>query len=358
MSQHLYKTILLTSNAGAWVVPDDWTTENRIITIGGGGGGGRGKVSQNSGPGGAGGSCVWESNIRLSYGQTVYFAIGNGGTGATVSPSGGANGGITWINYNTNSPPTNNSEGLLASGGRGGGFAANVGGNTQGMTASIGGNISAGGNGANGRILVGRGGGGGGAAGVWTPSPAFNSGNGALGSNSVDGGGGGGGGVRRAGNTTTNIQGANGGFTYENTLGTGTLVTGSNGNFGSSGGGGAGGAGRNTNSANAFRGGNGGTGVELEVTILNNTELEQYTPKVTDNVFNYGIKSGSGGGGGGGGGTDNTGANGGAGANGGLYGGGGGGGGSGVTSAGNGGDGAPGAIFITYYPKRKYTIIT
>ena len=73
--------VYLTSGT-SWTVPNDWnSTNNKIEVIGGGGGGGTGTTR---GPGGGGGAYSKVSNLALSPGTSVTYAVGIGGGANTT----------------------------------------------------------------------------------------------------------------------------------------------------------------------------------------------------------------------------------------------------------------------------------
>lgn len=257
-------------------VPVDWNNDDNTIECIGGGA-----------SGGAGGDYAKISNLTLTPGNNVIYAVGAGG-------SGGSAGGDTWFNGMNAA-----SASVVA---KGGGRA----------TTSVGDVVRAGGPGGTTDIGGGGGGGAGGPSGV-----GARGGNGA----SVTGGGGGGGGAN-GGSAGGDAVGGTGGAGGNGPDGTGGGAA--NGGAGSNGGGGGG---RN---ADGGPGGSGGTSVVWIQTSDSAT-------------------AGPGGGGGGGGaGPQSTGGAGGRGAN---YGGGGGRGGLGKQTRGASGSGGQGIIVITYTPK-------
>lgn len=292
----------------SFTVPSDWSNTSNSIEVIGGGGGGSGGNAGNTGSGSGGGGAYSKiSNLSLTPGASITYAIGVGGTAGTVSGNGGA-GGDTWFNGNSFAVSS------VAAQGAGGGVQGGTGGAGGAAGSSIG--ITKYSGGAGGFTGSGRssGSGGGGAAGpngtggAGGSTPAGGTGGGA-------GGGGNGGGSAGSQATVGSIGGAGGNNSSGSGGGAGgTVNIGSNGLSGGGGGGGFSGG-----TAGAF-GGNGGNGIEWDAT------------------------HGSGGGGGGAGGnTTNIGGTGG------LYGGGGGGGASG-SGQGIGGSGKQGIIVITYTP--------
>ena len=157
---------LSTTGAGTWTVPNDWQSTGSIIRLIAGGGGGSRPATQTQARGGAAGGSYSElSNFSLTPGQTVYFSIGTGGTGATTNGGSGTAGGNTWINKTANSSPT-----VLANGGLAiGGTASTSGtGAIASTTGAIGNTVAYAGNGGTGGATsssTGGGGGGGGSAG-------------------------------------------------------------------------------------------------------------------------------------------------------------------------------------------------
>jgi hypothetical protein len=294
-----------------WSVPTDWNNSNNTIEVIGGGGAGTPGFSNLGG--GGGGAYAKKTNVTLTPGGTVSFAVG----------AGGGNGGDGTDTYfcNSQSSCTSLSDSAVVVGAQhgsaGNGGTGGAGGSAG---ASVGSTKYSGGNGGSGSGSTT--GGGGGAAG-----PNGNGGNGGnggvnLGGNTGGVGGGGGGGNGGGSNgangtadTGNNFAGGNGGNNSSASGGGSGATSVAAGSAGTSGGGGGGGAILDSN-YNINSGGNGGNGTDL-----------------------YGTY-GSGGGGGGsvtGGGT------------GGLYGGGGGGGDASVWSPSS-GAGAQGIIVITYTP--------
>jgi len=280
--------VFLTSGT-SWAVPGDWNSGNNTVEVIGGGGRGSTGVGCGTGPkGGGGGGYSRKTNVTLTPGASISYAVGSGGAAGSV------NGGDSYL-CSSSSNCASISGTAVVVGAKGG-----LGGANGGTGGSAGGGVGATrhSGGAGGLTYDCGGAGGGGAAGP-------NGNGGAGGRSDWDGGGGGGGnGGGTAGNDNNAINGGNGG---NNSLGSGGGAGGvaGAGTAGTNGGGGGGGQ-------IGFVGGNGGNGVEWTT-------------------------HGSGGGGGGSGTSL-------AGRVGGLYGGGG----SVGADAAAGGNGAQGLIVITY----------
>lgn len=302
-------TLFLTTGS-TWTVPADWNSANNTIRVIGSGSRGWGVTSNVKG-GGGGGAYSAVSNLALTPGASVSFAVGVPGVV-------GAAGGDTWFNGASCAAASVCAKGGGAAtriGGVGGDAASGVG-----TVKYSGGSGGAGGEVGSGSTINGGGGGGGGAAGPHGNGMA--GGHGAS-SDGADGAGGGG--------------GANGG---------GAGVDGTTGTSGGAGGasrqGNAGGAaGTNTlNPGNGTNGsGGGGAGNKSKVAGGNGSQDTLWTET--------GSGSTAGPGSGGGGGADQSGDGG----NAGGYGGGGGGGGGNqggtITTSGN---ATQGIIVIEYQP--------
>lgn len=295
--------VYLTSGT-SWSVPSDWYSASNTIEVIGGGGGGSSYIATDGGYGGGGGGAYSKAtNVSLTAGGTVTYAVGSGGGAGTA-------GGDTYICNSTSNCASIVGSAVVvgAKGGSGAtsgtGASGGAAGSGVGSTKYSGGS---GGSGSSGGTPWGGGGGGGGAG----PS-----GNGASGGNGGNQGGGGGGG---AGGGTAGTGGAsnNGGAGGNNSSGSGGGsggTSGVDGSAGSDGGGGGGGYGGSPNT----NGGNGGAGIDWSAS--------------------YGA--------GGGGGASGDAASAKTPGSGGLYGGGGGG--AAADSGTTGGSGAQGLIVITY----------
>src|SRR3989344_3913945 len=80
-----------------WTVPADWNSANNTIeVIGGGGGGGRGFNLQKGGNGGGGGGYAIATNVTLTPGASIEYAVGAAGAGGTSGVA-ATDGGDTWI---------------------------------------------------------------------------------------------------------------------------------------------------------------------------------------------------------------------------------------------------------------------
>jgi len=152
------KTVTLTSGS-AWVVPADWNNANNTIeTYGAGGGGGGANGGRTvAGNGGAGGAFSRISNLALTPGNNITFAIGAPGPAGVNGGANGGDGGDTWFNGASLAASS-----VGAKGGQGG--------ITGGGTAALGGAAASGvgtlkKSGGNGGVPSGMVGGGGGGAG-------------------------------------------------------------------------------------------------------------------------------------------------------------------------------------------------
>src|SRR5437867_6399087 len=89
-------TIFLTSGS-TWTVPPDWNSASNTIEVIGGGGGGSGGSSSNEGGDGGGGAAYSKiTNLALTPGATVTYAVGAGGAGGAPGAHGG-DGGDTYF---------------------------------------------------------------------------------------------------------------------------------------------------------------------------------------------------------------------------------------------------------------------
>jgi hypothetical protein len=220
-----------------------------IIECWGAGGGSMGGDSYTGA--GAGGAYAKTTLTGLSAGFTLYYSVGAGGTGSSASASAGA---PTWARITTNAQPTVNTQGALAVGGAGSGFA---GPNNSAQSAnSIGTVIYSGGAGG----YNGPENGGGGSASSGGNGSSATGGQGTAGGASGTGGGAGGsagGTANSGGDGISNVEGGGGGGgSYNNQGGNGGLPGGAGGMGWSSGG--AATSGVNTNSHGY--GGDGGRG--------------------------------------------------------------------------------------------------
>lgn len=107
------------SGAGTFVVPSPVTS--LIIEAWGAGGGGGGSSSSLAAGGGGGGYS--RATISVTPGQTIFYTVGAGGSGATTQ---GNPGGVSWVNPSANSQPSSN--GVVAAGGSAGDNNPNLGG--------------------------------------------------------------------------------------------------------------------------------------------------------------------------------------------------------------------------------------
>jgi hypothetical protein len=295
----------------SWTVPYGWDSGNNTIeVIGGGGGGGAGTSGAQGASGGGGGAYSKVTNVSLTPGSTITYAVGLGGAGGLSSGYNGNTGGDTYICNSASNCFIGGSAVVTGAKGGGGGVPTPSTGVGSGGAAlgGVGATKYSGGNGT--ANSTNAGGGGGGAAGPL--------GAGANGGTGVNGGGGGGGGGNGGGSSGSNASGNTGGAGGNNNGAAG----GGPANLGGSSGGGGGG------SSASGTAGAGGAGLEWDTS------------------------HGSGGGGGSGAAwlSGSYYANGGA--AGGLYGGGGGGGGAIGPSGpwGTGGAGGQGVIVLSYTP--------
>lgn len=307
------RLVFLTVESGAsWTVPADWNSSlNSIECIGGGGGGGNAVEGTSSGGGGGGGGYSKVSNVMLTPGATVTFAVGVGG-GAETS------GGATYFCNSASNCASIGGSAVLAGANEGGGGSTVTAGAAASAVGAVGSTITAGGSGGAGGSANG-GGGGGGAAG---PNGAGGTGGGSGANFLLGGGGGGGNGGGSTGETATTPSGAAGGHNNSGSGAGATVDPGANGSPGTNGGGGSG-----SGSSLPGTGGSGGKGG-------NGTDIDP--------------SYGSGGGGGGAAGPSSSASS--VGGNGGLYGGGGGGGSVSNAGVSTPGSGAAGIIVIRYTP--------
>lgn len=176
-------------SGSSWTVPADWNSASNSIEVIGGGGAGGQAASYNQGAG-SGGGYSKTTNLSLTPGASVVYAVGAGGVSA-------ASGGDTWFNGASYAAAS-----VAAKGGGGGGVILQGG---Q-ASAGIGSTKYSGGNGAGAAFSAG--GGGGGAAG---PFGAGANGAGASSAYTPGAGGGGDNGHGGAGGATTAGAGGPGG---------------------------------------------------------------------------------------------------------------------------------------------------
>ena len=238
------QTVIYLTSGSSWTVPADWNNSANSIEVIGGGGAGYSKYDSSSGYGGGGGGGGYSklSNLTLTPGNSVGYAVGLGGT------SEGAGGGNTYFcNSISNCTAIGASAVRVAAAGGGGGYSDGGGGAGAATTSAKGDVKSVGGAGGNGYSHPGGGGGAGGPFGVGAAGYS------GTGSYTSSGGGGGGGGAA----ATSNVGG-------NNHLGSGGGATGAAGTAGGGGGGatsslagGAGGPGSEWNSTHGSGGGGG-----------------------------------------------------------------------------------------------------
>jgi hypothetical protein len=120
----------------SWSVPADWNSSINTVHVIGGGAGGRSSIANNTGGGGGGGGAYSAaSNLTLTPGASVDYAVGAGGNAGSTAQAGGA----TWFNGTGLGLASVSAAGggapSLATGGTGGGLAAG-----NGTTKTSGGN--------------------------------------------------------------------------------------------------------------------------------------------------------------------------------------------------------------------------
>ncbi len=224
------KQIILTAaGAGTWTVPADWnSSNNKIEVLGAGAGGASFNFTSAGSVGGGGGAYSNITNLALTPGATVNYAIGTGGAGETSSKA-AQGGGDTWFNATVYASASVAAKGGSAvssgnTGGAGGAAASGIG--TVKFSGGNGGNSGTNNAGA----------GGGGAAG-----PDGNGVNGVAGASGSSSNGGAGG----AGDNGSGGTGGIGGTSGSKAGGTGSASTisggGGGGGYSSDGNGGTGG---------------------------------------------------------------------------------------------------------------------
>ncbi|HZH87055.1 MAG TPA: T9SS type A sorting domain-containing protein [Brumimicrobium sp.] len=244
------ETVVLTTGT-SWTIPADANLSSIVIECWGAGGGGAYTSSaDDAGGAGGGGAYAKKDFTSFTFGQTINYEIGIGGSGGTGTNAGGN----TWFFDNTAS-------GVSAAGGKGAANNSSTGGAGGLASASIGDVTFSGGKGGNGSFTSGwacgdeQASGGGGAAATSTAIGA----NGGNGSTST-------GGFLCSGNhSTAGTGGSNLLFTgYTSSGGIGKVKSSSNslpdsppytGNSGSNGAGGSGAV------SNTYNGGHGGSGL-------------------------------------------------------------------------------------------------
>lgn len=238
----VHAQIFLTSGT-TWTVPSDWSNSNNIIEVIGGGGGSGGGLSDSSGSGGegggggGGGAYSKITNVTLSPGSTVSYAIGGAGTAGSAglpATDGGAGGDTYLCNATTNCSSISGSSVVVGA--------------------------KAGAGGAGGASSVPGAGGAGGAAASGIGSTKFNGGTGGTGGPTSGGAGGGGGGGGGTGGGTN--VGNNGTTPTNSTHGNGGQGDGTSGGAGATGNSGTGGDGTEWDSSHGSGGGGaGGNGI-------------------------------------------------------------------------------------------------
>lgn len=89
--------IIVLTTGTTWTVPSDWnSSNNKIEVIGGGGSGGVSiQISNRTGTGGGGGGYAKATNVSLTPGASVTYAIGSGGAAVSRTASAGNTNGNT-----------------------------------------------------------------------------------------------------------------------------------------------------------------------------------------------------------------------------------------------------------------------
>jgi hypothetical protein len=78
---HASSTVIFLTSGTSWTVPSDWNSANNTIeVIGGGGGGGPGQAGSPANGSGGGGAYSKISNLSLTPGAGITYAIGGGGS--------------------------------------------------------------------------------------------------------------------------------------------------------------------------------------------------------------------------------------------------------------------------------------
>ena len=167
-------TVVFLTSGTSWTVPNDWNSSNNTIEVIGGGSSGNSVAITPNSASGAGGGYSEISNLALTPGANVSYAVGAGGTSVTSNATSVA-GGDTWFNATSmancvtagSASCVGAKGGGAATGGTGstGGAAGSgvgtlryTGGSGQGGTASSGGGGAAGPNGNRGAGTTSQGG--------------------------------------------------------------------------------------------------------------------------------------------------------------------------------------------------------
>lgn len=232
-------TVIFLESGSAWTVPADWNSSNNTIEVIGGGGGGAGGNTTTSGDlsggGGGGGAYSKITNVALTAGASVTYAIGVGGTGGVLSASGNPGGDTYFCSGVTSCTAITDSAVVVGAKGGVGGKASTGSSSSSGGQASAGvGTITySGGTGVSGTNTLfssysGGGGGAGGPQGSGVSASTYNGGTGDNGYGGVGGGanadgnpgtewdathgsGGGGGGSKGNGSSRSYLSGHPGG---------------------------------------------------------------------------------------------------------------------------------------------------
>jgi len=108
--------VILTSGNSTWTAPCG-VNNITVESWGGGGGGGNSATTTSNGGQGGGGGAYAKGTHNVTPNQNYYYSIGTGGNGAPASSTTAAGDGTqTWFRstVNTNSEPTDNTQGTLA----------------------------------------------------------------------------------------------------------------------------------------------------------------------------------------------------------------------------------------------------
>ena len=142
---HAAANVIYLTSGTSWTVPSDWNSSNNTIEVIGGGGGGALNVSSSVGAGG-GGAYSKKSNVTLTSGASVKYAIGSGGVFA--SGSSGNVGGDTFFCTSTSNCATIAGTAVVV-GARGGSGGSGISGGAGGAATGVGDVKNSGGNGGN-----------------------------------------------------------------------------------------------------------------------------------------------------------------------------------------------------------------
>jgi hypothetical protein len=141
-------TVVLTSGS-TWTVPQNWNSaSNTIEVIGGGGSGAEGQVGTGQGAGGGGGGYSSTTNVALTPGAMVDYAIGSGGAAAAAAT--GNSGTSTWFCNSSSNCASIAGTAVVAGANGGSGTGNGVGGAGATTVGAIGATKYAGGSGGRG----------------------------------------------------------------------------------------------------------------------------------------------------------------------------------------------------------------